>query len=239
MSLFFKLLRWDFIREMRRKESLLNMILFAILTLFLIQMGAGPLFARLRGIPGDDFFITMTSKLGAVYFWVTVLFSGTVGLNQSFASEREGAAIDGIALSPIDLGIFYLAKVVATWVYVMAMELCLLGGFLILFSHTPAKNLGGLVACLGVFTLGYVALGVTFAAMTSILRGGGEVVLRILLFPLLMPMVYLTLGVPEANFGTSVTTPPTPLGQYLALLGAFDVIYLTSGFLLFPKIFDE
>ena len=78
MSLFFKLLRWDFIREMRRKESLLNMILFAILTLFLIQMGAGPLFARLRGIPGDDFFITMTSKLGAVYFWVTVLFSGTV-----------------------------------------------------------------------------------------------------------------------------------------------------------------
>ena len=32
---------------------------------------------------------------------------------------------------------------------------------------------------------------------------------------------------------------PAELGTYCTLVGAFDVIYLVAGFLLFPKVFEE
>ncbi len=242
LGLLLRLILWDVLREVRRKEAVPNMILFAVLVLFLINLGVGPLFDSYDDSP-EPAIQRVGISVGPVLFWVTVLFAGTVGLSQSFAAERDGNSLTGVVLAPIDLGVFYLAKVFATWIYVLLMEFCLLGVYVVLFHFDDWRQLGPLAVVLVVFSLGYMAAGIVLAAMTTALKGSGEVVLRILLFPLLIPLVYLTLRVREGTFGVDVTAgvfgPSIPFSRYVAVVLAIDAMYLAAGFLLFPKVLEE
>ena len=228
--LFVCLLRWDVLREMRRRETVLNMILFALLVLYVAHLGVGPDRATV-------------DALGPIAFWMAVLFAGTVGLSQTFAAEREGNALGGIVTAPVDLGVFYLAKVAAAWLYVMIMEVFTLGAYSVLFNFSPLDGWWGILIVLGLFTLAYVALGVVLAAMTTTLRGGGEVLLRILLIPLMIPLIVLTLEVTPTVFGVTIANgalgPPLGLGKYLAVAASIDIMYLIAGYLVFPKVIEE
>ena len=100
-----------------------------------------------------------------------------------------------------------------------------------------------LLLVISVFTFAYIGLGVILAAMTTALRGGGEVLLRILLFPLMIPLIWLTLLVSQRVFDTTIAGgalgPPLEFRVYLAAGLAFDALYLTAGYLLFPKVLEE
>tara|TARA_B100000470_G_C19754352_1_gene375311 strand:- start:375 stop:1076 length:702 start_codon:yes stop_codon:yes gene_type:complete len=229
-ALFFALIRWDFLRELRRKEIVLNMSLFAVLMLTIAQLGTS----------GDS--VAMKS-VGPVFFWMAIVFTGTVGLGQSFAAEREGGRLTGIQLAPIDLGIFYLAKVAATWVYMMLMSIALLGVYMLFFNFMRWDLMPSLFCAIGVFTLGYSGAGIVLSSMTTALRGGGEIVLRILILPLMVPVILLTLMASEATFGGQVAGgilgPPLALWKYALTVLSLDAIYLTTGYLVFPKIIEE
>ena len=228
--LFLSLLKWDLLREIRRMEIVLNMALFAVLMLTIAQLGTG----------GDSLVV---SRVGPVFFWMAVVFTGTVGLSQSFAAEREGGILNGTQLAPIDHGIFYLAKVAATWVYIMVMGLSLLGVYILFFNFMRPDLYPALILVLGVFALGYTGVGIILSSMTTALRGGGEIVLRILLLPLMVPVVLLTFQVSEATFGVTVADgilgPPLELWKYLLTILSLDAIYLVIGYLVFPKIIEE
>ena len=86
------------------------------------------------------------------------------------------------------------------------------------------------------FTFAYVAAGTLIAALTSSLRGG-EVVLRILLFPIMIPTVISALRAGEVIFigDRSLRSALMALGSMLAL----GVVYLSLGFALFPKVVEE
>ncbi len=257
VSQFFSLLRWDLLRELRRRESLFNMTLFAVLILFTGELGV-EIFARHFVVAitpvtltGDELFrqqaIAMElakHNLGPIFFWIAVLFAGTVGLNQSFAAEREGQNLGAIVTSPVDPGTFYLVKVVATWTYVSAMTVVLLAAYVFLFNDLRLlKAWPVLLPAVAGFTLAYTAPGVVLAAMTTSLRGAGEVVLRILLLVLMIPLISLTLEVSAQLFGFAADGPPI-LGdfspfQFLLVTLAFSAIYLCAGYVLFPKVLEE
>ena len=228
--LFFSLLKWDLLREIRRMEIVLNMSLFAVLMLTIAQLGSG----------GDSLVV---SRVGPVFFWMAVVFTGTVGISQSFAAEREGGLLNGIQLAPIDHGIFYLAKVAATWIYVMAMGLALMGVYILFFNFMRVDLYPALISVMAVFALGYTGVGIILSSMTTALRGGGEIVLRILLLPLMVPVVMLTLMVSEATFGVTVANgilgPPLELWKYLLTILSLDAIYIVIGYLVFPKIIED
>ncbi|MBI4604767.1 MAG: heme exporter protein CcmB [Planctomycetes bacterium] len=230
LRLFLCLVRWDVLREIRRKDILANMTLFALLVLFVAVIGVGPDAAARRDV-------------GPVMFWVAVVFAGTVGLSQAFAAEREGGALAGVVTSPLDVGLFYLAKVSAAWLYVMLMEILVLGLYSVLFSFSPWDRLGAFLGVLAVFTLGYMAAGVVLAAMTTALRGGGEILLRILLVPLMLPFLWLVLRVSETLFGAVIAGGalggPLRLPHFFLAGLAFDTMYLATGYLLFPKVLEE
>lgn len=229
-SLFFSMLRWDLLREIRRRDIVFNMALFAVLMLTIAQMGTS-----------DDSMIM--KSVGPVFFWMTIVFTGTVGLSQSFAAEREGGRLIGIQLAPIDLGIFYLAKVAATWIYIMLMGIALLGVYILFFNFMRWDLIPSLLSVVAVFSLGYTGAGIILSSMTTALRGGGEIVLRILILPLMVPVILLTLQVSEAIFGAPIAGgilgPPLELWKYLLTVFSLDAIYLTTGYLVFPKIVEE
>jgi heme exporter protein B len=143
-----------------------------------------------------------------------------------------------VLVSPLDPGIFYLAKVAATWLYVMAME-CLAGAaYVILFDFNRWERLPLLLAAMGAFTLAYVGAGAVIAAMTSSLRGG-EVVLRILLFPIMIPVVMIVIQGGEAIFPAEPPPGAPGLGITLGRILPLALIYISLGFILFPKVVEE
>ncbi len=230
VSIFLKLLGWDLRREARRRETLPNMLLFALLVLFLARVGV-------------DSEARVSSSVGPVFFWVAILFAGTVGLSQSFAQEREGGALGGIVTSPIDLGTFYLAKVAAASIYVTLLEIALLLVYGIFFAFPPTEQLVKLFGAMMLFTLGYMGAGVVLAAMTTTLRGGGEVVLRIVLVPLMIPFLWIILRQSALFFQTEIAGGvlggPLRSSHFFVFCVALDAVYLATGYLLFPKVLEE
>ena len=106
------LVRWALIREARRRETIVNMTLFAVLILFAGRLGVET-FARSFivdvGLPPEkqgQLAEEASHSMGPIFFWIAALFAGTVGLNHSFAAEREGDSLGGIVTAPIDLGVY-------------------------------------------------------------------------------------------------------------------------------------
>jgi heme exporter protein B len=238
---FLAITRWDLVLELRRREAVLNMTLFAVLILFIasysLQMSAFEFAERYRLTEGDaQAFIR--EEFGPLILWISILFSGTVGLSRAFAVEKEGGALTGVLISPIDPGSFYLAKALATWIYVMVMELLVLVAYIVLFNFSRWDRLPLLLLSMGLFTISYVAAGTVIAALTHSLRGG-EVVLRILLFPIMIPAVIIVTQ--AGKFVFSPQAPPDALGPGKSLLSllALGTIYTCIGFVLFPKVVEE
>src|SRR5206468_2151589 len=92
---FLALLKRDFLLELRRRETVVNMTLFAVLILFVSSYA---LVGRAEA-----------NEAGPIFLWVAMLFAGTVGLSRAFQGEREGGALYGILAAPIDPAVLYLA----------------------------------------------------------------------------------------------------------------------------------
>jgi len=230
LRLFFHLIRWDVVRELRRRDAIANMSLFALLVLFVGQMGLGQ---------GE----TTIANVGPVFFWIAILFAGSIGLSQAFAAEREGDLIAGLITAPIDPGVLYLAKVFSAWLYACVMEALLFAAYVLLFQFTPGDQLPWLLASTAAFTLAYLAPGVVLAAMTATLAGKGEIVLRIILFPLMLPVIFVTFRASETLFDANIAGGALGASMeshhYLAFILALDTIYLTVGYLIFPKVLED
>lgn len=225
LRVFLSLVRWDCILELRRLDAVLNMSLFAVFMLWLASFA----------VSSNR---ELQKQLGPLIFWIAILFAGTVGLSRAFLVEQTGGVLTGVLTAPVDHGIFYLAKVAATWLYMMVMELFLLGAYIVLFNFTHWERVPFLFGTMAAFTLGYAAVGIVIAGMTAVIRGG-EVVLRVLLFPVLVPMVIAVLEASEMVFPGMSLGESERLSRPLVILIALDTIYLTVGYVLFPRVVEE
>ena len=96
------ILRKDLIRELRTREMLVSMFLFVMLALVIFHFAFG-----VR--EGTD----LTYFTGGM-LWVTFVFGALLGLNRSFAQEKDENCLDGLLLCPVDRVIIFLAKTAAT-----------------------------------------------------------------------------------------------------------------------------
>ncbi len=227
---FFSLIRWDLAVEFRRRETTLNMCLFAVLLLFI---GSYTVSQKTELI--DTF--------GPIYYWIAIIFSGTVGLSRAFLPERENGAMAAIVTAPIDAGVYYLAKMMAVWLYVLVMSFMVLAAYVVLFDFEIygqySDRILPITVVTALFCLVYVAPGVLLSAMTVGLKGG-EVILRILLFPLMIPVIIVVLSAnprlfTDPELAVTYTSPETAM----ATLGALAAIYVCACYLLFPKVVEE
>ena len=96
----------------------------------------------------------------------------------------------------------------------------------------PAPLLGASIL-LGV--LGIAAVGTLFAAMASRTRAR-EVLLPLLSFPILAPLL---IGAARTTAAGLAGEELERTASWLVLLGGFDLIFLTAGWLLFDFVLDE
>ena len=208
--------------EVRRPGSALSLLVFGLLVVVVFHFAF-------------DLTAAEFVSLGPGVLWVAVLFTGVLALDRGFRVEREEGRIDGLLLAPMARSALFFGKVLSTCVVMAAVEIVLVPIAAILFNHPLGGWLLRLLPVLLLNTIGFAAVGCLFACITTQTRRG-DLLLPILLFPASVPIAL------AAVRATGQILAERPLDRYthwLALSGAYDVIFLAAAVLLFDYALEE
>jgi len=152
--------------------------------------------------------------------WVAIAFAGTLGLSRIAARELEGDCLVGIATSPASRGAIFLGKLIASLLFLLAMELLLVPLVCLLFDLDLLPQLTGHLLGLFLGSVGFCALGTLFSTM----------LLNARLRDVLLPLVFYPLVAPVLIAGVKITTlllagELDGAATWLKLLFAFDVVF--------------
>lgn len=213
--------RKDLLLEMRSRERFVSMATFAMLVAVVFSFALDP--------------TVRSGDIAGAMLWVTVLFSGTLGLGRSFALEREADALTGVMVSPVPPGAVFLGKFLANLLVVLAVEAVIFPVYALFFGLRLGSALGGVAVVVLLATIAFMAVGTLFAAITAHTRMG-ETLLPILLLPLLIPVVIFAASATQRLL---VGRPLAEVGGHLRMLGAMDLVFLFVGVLAFGAALEE
>jgi heme exporter protein B len=190
-----------------------------VLLIFSFALGPSP--ARLQEAAGG-------------LLWLAFVFSGILAFGRAYQLEAENNAFEGLLLVAQHRSAIYLGKVAGVVAVMALLEVVIVPVMALLFNLDLWSVLGqlALVALLG--TVGFSAIGALYGALTMSLRAR-EVLLPLLVFPVTVPVI---LGSVQATTEL-LSGERTDLGSWISLLGAFDVIFLTAGMLVFEYAVGE
>jgi len=221
MNTFLVALFKDLLLQWRMRAQLLAILLFGSTSLLLFSFAIGPNSAALR-------------LHAAGFLCLALLLSSTLALADSFQSEMEQRALEGLLLIPVPAAALYYAKAVAN-----ALQLTLLGvglvPLMVVLYDAGTMHVLGLIGVIAAGAAGLSAPGTLYAAMTAQAQAK-QTLLPLLLFPLVVPVL---LAMAKA---TSLLILGDPMGQirsWVALLLIFDLLHWTLGGLLFERVVED
>ena len=221
------LIRKDLGLQFRSKETLALIFVFSVLVVLIFAFAFGPIFPEKveRG------------KLTASVLWTAFVFAGIITLNRSFTIERTHAALQGIRLTGVDAGNLYLSKVISSVVFLFLLEIVITPialQFLDLLDVVTVSILLKLFGVLSIGTLGFCAVGVLLAGMSTS-ANGGESLLSVILLPLVIPII---MGGAKCTVSLLVTGG-LENKFWLQLLIGYSLIFLASAYLLADAVIEE
>ena len=174
------LLGKDLAREFRTKDMLSSMGIYALLVLVVYG-------AALSQTARQFDILQMSGGL----LWALIVFTSLLGLNRSFAHEKENGCLEGIMLVPLDRSVVFLAKATSNLIFLLVVELITLPLFYFFFLTTtqPADTWPMIVWPLLVGTIGIAGIGTLLSTITVNTRGK-DVLLAVLFIPLVYPLLY-------------------------------------------------
>ncbi|MGH7606959.1 MAG: heme exporter protein CcmB, partial [Gemmatimonadales bacterium] len=167
--------------------------------------------------------------------WVTFTFAAMLALNRAFQLELENQALDGLLLAPVDRASIYLGKLIANLMFVGTVEAIGLPLFALFFNVRVLPVAAPLAGVIALATIGFVAVGTLFSAMTARTRFA-ELLLPVLLLPFMIPpLIWAVLTTAALLAGR----PLSEASGWLRLLAAFDILFVSLALLLFPATVNE
>ena len=216
------ILRKDILLELRSKDIIVSMSVFAFIVVIVFNFTFDPTTQQIKNsAPG--------------ILWVALLFSGNIGLSRAFAREQENSMMQGMLLCPVDRSLIYVAKVIGNVIFMTFVQLIILPVMVILLDLSIGKVLPQLLVVLFLGTLGFAGIGTLFSTISANTKSR-EVMLPILLFPVSVPVIL------SATKSTAYLISGQDIGQSLSwikLLIGFDVIFLVICFLLYEYVIEE
>ena len=212
----------DLLIELRTRERLAAMGAFAVLAAVLFNFSI-------------DATATRPQDVAAGLIWMTLVFGGLLGVGRTFHLENQDGAMQGVLTSPTPKDAVFLGKMLANFVLLFVVSLLVLGVFMLFFSLELGTSPAMLVLVLGLGSLGFVALGTLFAAMSSG-TSMGETLLPILIFPLLLPMVIYGVG---ATTRLMAGRPLLEVEGSVRMLAAFALVAVAVGATLFRFVVED
>lgn len=173
-----------------------------IITLFPLALGPDPVQLRIISVP---------------VIWVAAMLASLAGFTRIFADDVRCGWVDQVALSPMPLPVYALAKAVGHWV-LSALPIIVATPLMALLLNLGPGQLVPMMLALVLGTLALTLLGVIGAALTEGARGGGG----------LMALLVLPPAMPVLIFGALASTPEDGrvITPHLMLLGAVLAVLL-------------
>lgn len=213
--------------EYRSRVTTNQVTPFALLVLVLFAFAIDP---GLR-IEGDD--RTVLDLAAPGLFWITVLFAALLALQRAFTVEAADGSRDGLRLSGLDPAGIFLGKSGAVMAQLLALELVLGVGAVLLYD--VAVHGVALIAVTALAaTAGIAAAGTIYGVLAAGLRVR-ETLMPVLLFPVLAPVL---IGATQA-FEAALAGDPSDGWGWAALLGVFAIVYTAVGVLSFGTLLEE
>lgn len=206
--------------EWRAKEIIMVMVAFSALAVIIFGIAF-------------DLRVPRAEMVAPGVLWGVLLFSGILGLNRSFSAEADHQTLMALLLAPLDRTALYLGKLLANLLFLVAMTAILLPMILFIFDVNLFRLWILLALLLGI--IGYVGVGTLFAALTANLRAR-ESMLPILLLPVMAPVFMAGIKITEGVLDGR-TWPD--FQNWMGMLVAFDLIFLTTAFLVFDLIWED
>jgi heme exporter protein B len=222
LSQVYAILWKDLLVELRTRERIAAMGAFAVL--------AGVLFNFAM-----DQTVVRPQDIAAGLIWMTLVFGGLLGIGRTFHLEAQDGAFQGVLTSPAPKDAVFLGKTTANFVLLYVVALLVVGVFTLFFGLDLGDHPGTIALVLALGSLGFVALGTLFSAVSSGTHMG-ETLLPILVFPLLVPMVI---------YGVSATgrllagRPVSEVEGSVRMLAAFAVLAVGAGAAMFRFVVEE
>jgi heme exporter protein B len=222
MNKIWAIFRKDLLIELRTKDSLNSMLFFGVVVLVVFNFALESLRDSIHAaVPG--------------ILWVAFTFSGTLGLNRMFATEKENSCLQGLLMIPVDRGAIYLGKMLAATVFMLVTELIIFVFSLVFFNLTVWNEIPYLVLVFLIGTLGFTSVGTILSAIAvnTKLR---EVLLPLILFPVILPIL---VNAVEATSIILNTSDHGALKLPLTVMSVFTVVFGTIAYLLFEHILED
>ena len=188
------------------RGDMLVVLGFFLIILTLVPLAIGPDAALLR-------------PLAVPMIWIAAMLSSLAGFTRIFSEDVRCGWVDQVALSPLSLPAFVVAKAATHWI-MSALPMLLATPLMALMLYMDMGNLAALLVSLVLGTAALTLLGVIGAALTEGARGGGG----------LMAVLVLPLAMPVLIFGALASAPAEGgiISPHLMLLGAVVAVLLAA-----------
>ncbi len=212
--------RKDVLSEIRTKEVLSSVVVFALLVIVIFNFAFGASQEKVLLIaPG--------------ILWVTFTFAGMLSINRSFIREKEQGCLEGLMACPVSREAIYFGKMLGSLLFMLIIEVITLPVFTFLFNLPVLSS--QLVVVTVLATVGFVAVGTLFSAL-AVNTKAREMVLPILFLPIVIPLVISAVKASELAL---LQEPWGSLVSWLEIILAFDVIFLVVSYLVFSFVIEE
>ena len=211
----------DLLLQWRGRAQAIAIFVFGATSLLLFSFAIGPNADAMR-------------QHAAGFIWLALLLSSTLTLAESFQSEMEERALEGLLLLPASARALYYGKALANWGQLTLLGVALVPLMVVLYDAPLPRGVG----LIGIIMLGAAGLsgpGTLYAAMTSQTRAR-QTLLPLLLFPLVVPVLLASVK------ATSLLLLGDPMGQlrsWTVLLVCFDAIHWSVCGLLFDRVVED
>ena len=217
------ILRKDLRIELRTREAVPAMALFAVTAFVLFHFGLDR--DRLEG------------DVAAGVLWVTLLLAAVLGVGRLFVAEREQGGMEAMLLAPVDRTAIYLAKAGALLAYLVLFEIIAVPAFgFLLLGGRLLEALPELVALLAVADLGLAVVGALVGALAAETRAR-EVIGSLLLLPLVVPLAIAGARATEPLL--SGTGEPAELDRWLGLMALYASVFMLLSVALFDYLIED
>lgn len=210
----------DLLNELRTKEIIISVLVFVLLVVVIFN------FAFDTGINQSD-------SLASGILWVALTFGGVIGLNRTFAGEKDNSTMEGLMLCPVDRAIIYWGKLAGIFTFMLVIAAVITPVFLSLFNLPVFLPRLALIIVLAL--LGFSAVGTLFSALAVNTRSR-DIMLPVLFLPVVVPVIIAAV---KATGPVLAGMPWGEISTWLQILVAFDIIYLVVATLVFEFVVEE
>ncbi|MEC8711586.1 MAG: heme exporter protein CcmB [Pseudomonadota bacterium] len=188
----------------RGRGEALVVLGFFLIVITLFPLAIGPDAAQLRPV-------------AVPVIWIAAMLACLSGFTRIFSEDVRCGWVDQVALSPLPLALYALAKAGVHWM-LTALPMLIVAPLLAMTLYLDAGAMAPLLLALTLGTMALTLLGVIGAALCEGARGGGGL-MAVLVLPLALPVLIFGVLASSPEDGTLVT-------PHLMLLGAVLLVLL-------------